>query len=95
MVRSVVIIVAVGAIFGSAPAWAQVPNAPLEKLIAAANKEGTVTLSWSQSTLAGVQGAARFQAAMNKAYEKGIDLALDLSRRKGFRLLVAGTGRSK
>jgi len=34
-----------------------------------------------------------FMAAMNKAYEKGIDLALDLSRRKGFRLIVTGTGR--
>jgi glycosyltransferase involved in cell wall biosynthesis len=33
-----------------------------------------------------------FMAAMNKAFEKGIDLALDLSRRKGFRLIVAGTG---
>jgi glycosyltransferase involved in cell wall biosynthesis len=32
-----------------------------------------------------------FMAAMNKACEKGIDLALDLSRRKGFRLIVAGT----
>lgn len=33
-----------------------------------------------------------FMAAMNKAFEKGIDLAFDLSRRKGFRLIVAGTG---
>jgi glycosyltransferase involved in cell wall biosynthesis len=33
-----------------------------------------------------------FMAAMDKAVEKGIDLALDLSRRKGFRLIVAGTG---
>jgi iron(III) transport system substrate-binding protein len=40
----------------------------LKELIAAANKEATVTLSWSQSTLAGVQGAAHFQAALNKAY---------------------------
>jgi glycosyltransferase involved in cell wall biosynthesis len=33
-----------------------------------------------------------FMAAMNKAHDKGIDLALELSRRKGFRLIVAGTG---
>jgi glycosyltransferase involved in cell wall biosynthesis len=32
-----------------------------------------------------------FMAAMNKAHDKGIDVALDLSRRKGFRLIVAGT----
>ena len=32
-----------------------------------------------------------FMAAMNKAIDKGLDLALELSRRKGFRLIVAGT----
>src|SRR5581483_11677706 len=53
-------------------ALAQQPNAEMEELIAAANKEGTVTLSWSQSTLAGSQGAQRFQAAMNKAYGTNI-----------------------
>ena len=33
-----------------------------------------------------------FIGAMNRAIEKGLDLALSLARRKGFRLLVAGTG---
>jgi glycosyltransferase involved in cell wall biosynthesis len=33
-----------------------------------------------------------FMGAMNKAIDKGLDLALSLSRRKGFRLIVAGTG---
>jgi glycosyltransferase involved in cell wall biosynthesis len=33
-----------------------------------------------------------FMGAMNKAVDKGLDLALDLSRSKGFRLVVAGTG---
>src|SRR5215211_1794536 len=47
-------------------------NAALKELAAAANKEGTLTLSWSGSTFAGVQGAARFQAAMNKAFGTNI-----------------------
>ena len=33
-----------------------------------------------------------FMGAMNRAIDKGLDLALSLSRSKGFRLLVAGTG---
>ncbi len=33
-----------------------------------------------------------FMGAMNRAADKGLDLALALSRRKGFRLIVAGTG---
>jgi hypothetical protein len=33
-----------------------------------------------------------FMGAMNKAIDKGLDLALSLSRSKGFRLIVAGTG---
>ena len=40
----------------------------LKELAAAASKEGTLTLSWSQSTLAGSQGAARYQAAINKMF---------------------------
>jgi glycosyltransferase involved in cell wall biosynthesis len=33
-----------------------------------------------------------FLGAMNRAADKGLDLALDLSKRKGIRLIVAGTG---
>jgi glycosyltransferase involved in cell wall biosynthesis len=33
-----------------------------------------------------------FLGAMNRAIDKGLDLALALSQRKGFRLVVAGTG---
>jgi glycosyltransferase involved in cell wall biosynthesis len=33
-----------------------------------------------------------FMGAMNKAVDKGLDIALSLSRNKGFRLVVAGTG---
>src|SRR5262245_7277088 len=51
---------------------AQEMNAALKELAAAANREGTLTLSWSQSTLAGIQGAARFQAAMNRRYGTNI-----------------------
>src|SRR5215831_16188497 len=72
MVRCFLMVGVVAVISGSSPAWAQQTNAPFKELIAAANKEATVTLSWSQSTLAGIQGAARFQAALNKAYGTNI-----------------------
>src|SRR5437868_4220140 len=51
---------------------AQDSNAALQELAAAANKEGALTLGWSPATLGGVQGAARFQAAMNKAFGTNI-----------------------
>jgi len=57
---------------GSVVARAQEINPPLKQLAAAASREGAVTLSWSQSTLGGSQGAARFQAAMNKAFGTNI-----------------------
>jgi ABC-type Fe3+ transport system substrate-binding protein len=44
----------------------------LKELVAAASKEGTLTLSWSQSTLAGSQGAARYQAAINRMFGSNI-----------------------
>src|SRR5438552_1172703 len=47
-------------------------NAALRELAAAANREGALTLSWSQSTLAGIQGAARFQAAMKRRFGTNI-----------------------
>jgi ABC-type Fe3+ transport system substrate-binding protein len=43
-------------------------NAELKKLAAAADKEGVVNLSWSQSTFGGSQGAALFQTSMNKVF---------------------------
>jgi iron(III) transport system substrate-binding protein len=60
------------ALLASAPAPAQEINAALKELAAAANREGAVTLSWSGSTFAGVQGAARYQAAMNKYFGTNI-----------------------
>ncbi len=54
------------AMAGCAAASAQEIGPALKELAAAANREGGVTLSWSQSTLGGSQGAARLQAAMNK-----------------------------
>jgi glycosyltransferase involved in cell wall biosynthesis len=33
-----------------------------------------------------------FMAAMNRAHDKGLDLALSIAREKGIRLIVAGTG---
>ncbi len=59
-------------IAGCTTAGAQEPNPLLKELTAAADREGTVTLSWSQSTLGGSRGAARFQAAMNKAFGTNI-----------------------
>ena len=60
------------AIAGCTTAGAQEMNPALKELAAAADREGTVTLSWSQSSLGGSQGAARFQAAMNKAFGTNI-----------------------
>jgi iron(III) transport system substrate-binding protein len=43
-------------------------NADLKALATAAAKEGSLNLSWSQSTLGGSQGAQRIQAEMNKMF---------------------------
>src|SRR5262245_20364683 len=51
---------------------AQEINAALKELAAAANREGALTLSWSGSTLSGIQGAARYQAAINKYFGTNI-----------------------
>jgi ABC-type Fe3+ transport system substrate-binding protein len=60
------------ALAGCLTARAQEMNPALKELAAAANREGAVTLSWSQSSLGGSQGAARFQAAMNKAFGSNV-----------------------
>src|SRR5262245_40205512 len=59
-------------LIASAPAPAQEINAALKELAAAANREGTLTLSWSGSTFAGIQGAARYQAALNRYFGTNI-----------------------
>src|SRR5262245_22058240 len=51
---------------------AQDINPALKELAAAANREGALTLSWSGSTLSGIQGAARYQAAINKYFGTNI-----------------------
>src|SRR5260370_37623565 len=60
---------------GCAGAGAQEMNPALTELAAAATRERAVTLSWSESTLGGSQGAARIQAAMNKALGTNIRIA--------------------
>ena len=65
-------VLTVAMLLGGGAAGAQEMNAPLKELAASASREGSVTLSWSQSTLGGSQGAARFQAAMNKAFGTNI-----------------------
>src|SRR5499427_9905746 len=56
----------------AAPASAQEINAALKELAATASKEGALTLGWSPSTLGGPQGAARYQAALNKYFGTNI-----------------------
>jgi iron(III) transport system substrate-binding protein len=53
-------------------ARAQNINPALKELAAAANREGTLTLSWSGTSLGGIQGAARYQAAMNRMFGTNI-----------------------
>jgi ABC-type Fe3+ transport system substrate-binding protein len=53
---------------------AQEMNAALKELAAAATKEGALTLGWSPATLGGPQGAARYQAAMNKAFGSNVHI---------------------
>jgi ABC-type Fe3+ transport system substrate-binding protein len=55
-----------------ATAAAQEMSPALKELAAAAGREGALTLSWSQTTLGGSQGAARLQAAMNKMFGTNI-----------------------
>jgi ABC-type Fe3+ transport system substrate-binding protein len=69
---SSVIAAAALTIAAGATARSQDMTPALKELAAAANKEGVVNLSWSQSTFAGIQGAARFQAAMNKKFGTNI-----------------------
>jgi iron(III) transport system substrate-binding protein len=62
-------------LWGAAAAGAAEMNGALKELAAAAGREGGLTLSWSQSSLGGSQGAARFQAAINKAFGTSIRIS--------------------
>ena len=53
-------------------AGAQEINTALKELAAAANREGALTLSWSGTSLGGIQGASRYQAAMNRVFGTNI-----------------------
>lgn len=53
-------------------AQAEEMNAALRDLVAAANKEASLTLSWSTSTYDGPRGAALFEAAMNKMFGSNV-----------------------
>lgn len=57
-----------------AAAQAQEINPALKDLVAAANKEGALTVTWSPSTYDGARGAARFQAAMNKMFGSNLQI---------------------
>jgi ABC-type Fe3+ transport system substrate-binding protein len=59
----------------SVPAASQDASPALKELAAAAGREGALTLSWSQTTLGGTQGAARLQAAMNRMFGTNIRLS--------------------
>lgn len=53
---------------GAAKAFAADMTPALKELIAAANKEGQVDVTWSASTLGGPEGAKLFEAGMAKLY---------------------------
>jgi len=55
-------------------AQAEDMNPVLKGLVAAADKEGALTLSWSPTTYDGARGAARFQAAMNKMFGSKVEI---------------------
>ena len=59
---------------GDGAADAQEMSPALKTLAAAANQEGVLLLGWGQSALGGSQGAARFQAGMNKAFGTNIHI---------------------
>jgi ABC-type Fe3+ transport system substrate-binding protein len=44
------------------------PTPEMKALAAAADKEGTILLTWSSDSLGGAEGAQQFEAAINKAY---------------------------
>ncbi|HEV8016916.1 MAG TPA: hypothetical protein VGP48_15360 [Stellaceae bacterium] len=44
------------------------PTAEMKALAAAADKEGTILLTWSSDSLGGAEGAQKFEAAINQAY---------------------------
>jgi ABC-type Fe3+ transport system substrate-binding protein len=44
------------------------PTAEMKALAAAADKEGTILLTWSSDSLGGAEGAQEFEAAINQAY---------------------------
>lgn len=67
-----VCIAGVLAVLASAQARAQDMTPALKDLVAAADKEAALTLSWSPSTLDGAQGASRVQAAMNKMFGSNV-----------------------
>jgi hypothetical protein len=50
-----------------APARAEMSPA-LQRLVAAAAKEGEITLVWSPSTLGGTAGAQQFEAGINRMF---------------------------
>ncbi len=69
-----VFIAALLAFLTSADAQARDMTPALKDLVAAANKEGALTLSWGTSTYDGAQGAARFQAGMNKMFGSNVQI---------------------
>lgn len=66
-----------GALLMAQNVWAQdaAPTAAMKALAAAADKEGTILLTWSSDSLGGADGAAKFEAAINKAYGTHIHIS--------------------
>ena len=72
MIISRVLLAGLLSVSACVAALAQEMSPALKELAAAAGREGAVTLSWSQTTLGGSQGAARMQAALNKMFGTNI-----------------------
>jgi ABC-type Fe3+ transport system substrate-binding protein len=50
-------------------------TAQMKALAAAADKEGTILLTWSSDSLGGAEGAQKFEAAINRAYGTHLHIA--------------------
>lgn len=71
--------IALAVVLAASPAFAQTANIPdnLDALIAAAKKEGTLNLVWSETIMGGSDAVALHEAALNKMY--GTDFKLKFS----------------
>ncbi len=63
------------ALFVAPQAQAQQATEAMKALAAAADKEGSINLTWSSDSLGGAEGARKFEAAINKTYGTHIHIS--------------------